>query len=130
MNLDRSNYEQGRITRNARRVERESFERFSRCAICAEIRSPIRCPCCLSNGSRPLRGFAQGGRRMALRRPAAVERRGGGTLFVGLFVVADRTVSQGRERLMSQRTGCPQRKCPWRSRSLSEEEPQQASPAV
>lgn len=140
MNLDRSNYEQWALdylegTLGA--AERESFERFlsAHADLAAEIRSLDPLPVLpVERIAYPAaRALLRGGRRMALRRAGSLlSGAAAASLFVGLFVVADRTVSQGRERLMSQRIVLPAEEMPpvEIAGASSEEEPQQASPAV
>ena len=115
MNPDRNNYERWALdylegTLSAR--ECESFERFmaENADLADEIRGLSPLPVLpVENIAYPdARTLLRGGRRIVLRRAGSLlSGAAAASLLVGLFVWADRTVSQGKQELLSQRIVLP-----------------------
>ena len=120
MNPDRSNYEHWALdylegTLDASR--RESFERFlaAHADLADEIRSLAPLPVLpVEKIAYPdTRTLLRGGRRIALRRVGSLLSGAvAASLVVGVFVVADRTLSEGRRALMSQRIEVTEERMP------------------
>jgi len=120
MNPDRSNYEHWALdylegTLDASR--RESFERFlaAHADLADEIRSLAPLPVLPAEriAYPDPQALLRGGRRIALRRAGSLlSGAAAASLVVGLFVVADRTLSQGRQVLMSQRIELTEERMP------------------
>ena len=138
MNPDRSNYEHWALdylegTLDASR--RESFERFlaAHADLAEEIRSLVPLPVLpVERIEYPdTQALLRGGRRVALRRAGSLlSGAAAASLIVGLFVVADRTLSQGRQMLMSQRIELTEEQMPIMDLQAEASDEQEVSPAV